>query len=251
MKITRKIIEIDQEKCDGCGNCVPACAEGAIKIIDGKAKVIGDRYCDGLGACIGDCPNGALSIVEREAENFDEKAVEQLLAQTASSEEAVSGCPSAGVQIFSKPAPEQEKNNLTAPKESGKSELGHWPVQIRLIPEGASFLNDADLLIAADCVPVACPDFHRDLLKGRAVMIGCPKFDPREETVNKLARIFKTCSIRRITVAIMDVPCCSALPGMVSKALEKSGTNMMVKQIVVKRNPSGQDARGHQVHGVR
>ncbi len=235
MKIIRKIIEIDQEKCDGCGNCVPACAEGAIQIVDGKAKVIGDRYCDGLGACIGDCPNGALYIVERQAEDFDEKAVEQMLSQKALFKKSVMGCPSAGVQIFSNHAPGKEKT-VQGP---GKSELGHWPVQIRLIPEGALFLNDADLLIAADCVPVACPDFHRDLLKGRAVMIGCPKFDPKDETVNKLAGIFKTCSLKSITVAIMDVPCCSALPIMVNKALEKSGTDMTVNQIVVKRNPTG------------
>ncbi len=237
MKIMRKIIEIDQEKCDGCGNCVPACAEGAIEIINNKAKVIGDKYCDGLGACIGDCPQNALHIVERKADDFDEKAVEELLRQKASAKERAkpAGCPSAALKTF--PAagqgPCQSANKPAFTASSGRSALGHWPVQIRLIPAGAPFLKDADLLIAADCVPVAYPDFHRDLLKGRAVMIGCPKFDHAKETVEKLAGVFKESGIKSITAAVMEVPCCSALPVMVRKALEKAGIDIPLREIVI------------------
>lgn len=240
MKITRKIIEIDEEKCNGCGNCVVACAEGAIEIIDGKAKVIADKYCDGLGACIGDCPEDALEIIEREADEFDEEAVEELLKQKVDekkNETSACGCQSAAMKIF--PADNAGQgacagaNKPAIQAGAGSSALGHWPVQIRLVPPGAPFLKDADLLIAADCVPVAYPNFHGDFLKGKAVMIGCPKFDNADEYVEKLAQVFKVSGIKSITSVVMEVPCCSAMPVIIKKALQQSGVDIPMKEVVV------------------
>jgi NAD-dependent dihydropyrimidine dehydrogenase PreA subunit len=242
MKNIRKIICIDAEHCNGCGNCVIACAEGAIKIIDGKARVIGDKYCDGLGACIGDCPENALKIIEREAEEFDEKAVEELLANRHESHQQDNahncdcGCASKDVKIFNTLEAADKckcaENPIFLPQK-GKSALGHWPVKIKLVPIGAPFLKNADLLIAADCVPVACPDFHTNLMKGKAVMTGCPKFDNKEEYIEKFAQIFKESGIKSITITIMDVTCCSALPVIVKKALAAAGKNIPVKEVVV------------------
>jgi Pyruvate/2-oxoacid:ferredoxin oxidoreductase delta subunit len=240
MKVLRKIIEIDDEKCDGCGNCVPSCAEGAIQIVDGKARVVADKYCDGLGACLGECPQGALKIVEREAEEFDEAAVHELLEQQAKdgrppaqgSLAAPGGCPSAAVKtFFTSPCDcaNQPQNHGTG----GMSALGHWPVQIRLVPAGAPFLKNADLLIAADCVPVAYPAFHKDFLAGKAVMIGCPKFDNAQEYVDKLTRVFKESGIKSITAVIMEVPCCAGLPAIIKKALENSGMDIPFSQVTV------------------
>jgi NAD-dependent dihydropyrimidine dehydrogenase PreA subunit len=236
MKVMRKIIEIDEELCDGCGNCVLACAEGAIQIIDGKAKVIADKYCDGLGACIGDCPQDALKIIEREADDFDEKAVEEFLKQQKIKEEPLAcGCPSSTIATF--PTANEDScacaNKPTIQASGGASCLGHWPVQIKLVPAGAPFLKDADLVIAADCVPVAYPNFHADFLKGKAVMIGCPKFDNAEENVEKLSQVFKVSGIKSITAAIMEVPCCSAMPAIIKKALEKAGVDIPYKEVVI------------------
>ncbi len=240
MKVIRKIIEIDDEKCDGCGNCVPSCAEGAIQIIDGKARVIADKYCDGLGACLGECPRDALHIVEREAEEFDEEAVHQLLEKHAKDGEAETrgpamisgGCPSAAVKSFP-PSPCDCANQAKTQASSGPSALGHWPVQIRLVPAGAPFLKNADLVIAADCVPVAYPSFHRDFLAGKAVMIGCPKFDDVQGYVDKLTRVFAESGIKSITAVIMEVPCCAGLPAIVKKALENSGMDIPFSQVTV------------------
>jgi Pyruvate/2-oxoacid:ferredoxin oxidoreductase delta subunit len=242
MKIMRKIIEIDEELCNGCGNCVISCAEGAIEIIDGKAKVIADKYCDGLGACIGDCPEDALKIIEREADDFDEEAVEDLLKEQSAAKEKAApvacGCPSAAMKTFpmagaAEPAACGCGNHADVKVSGGPSALGHWPVQIRLVPPGAPFLKGADLLIAADCVPVAYPNFHADFLSGKAVMIGCPKFDNADEYVEKFAQVFKESGIKSITSVIMEVPCCSAMPVIVKKALEKSGVQIPFKEVVV------------------
>ena len=242
MKIMRKIIEIDEELCNGCGNCVLSCAEGAIQIIDGKAKVIADKYCDGLGACIGDCPENALTVIEREADDFDEQAVEVLLKQQAEEkkkeapETLACGCSSHTVQTFPT-APKEDScacaNQPTAQQTSGESYLGHWPVQIKLVPAGAPFLKDSNLVIAADCVPVAYPNFHADFLKGNTVMIGCPKFDNPEETIDKLAQVFQTSGIKSITAAIMEVPCCSAMPVLIKKALEKADSDIPYKEVII------------------
>lgn len=237
MKTIRKIIQIDEEKCDGCGQCVIGCAEGALDIIDGKAKVISDNLCDGLGACIGECPQGALKIIEREAEEFDEEAVEEHLAKNKSNEEApvamACGCPSAQIQSFVPADACQRANTPTELGPEQESALSHWPVQVRLVPPTAPFLKGADLLIVADCVPVAFPSLHRDFLQGRAVMIGCPKFDDAEEYIEKFTAIFKTAGIKSITTVVMEVPCCSALPGMIKKGLDLSGKTIPLEQVTV------------------
>jgi ferredoxin len=236
MKVLRKIIEIDEERCDGCGQCVPGCAEGALQIIDGKAKVMADKYCDGLGACIGECPNDALTIVEREAEEFDEEAVEDYLSQkekAPAQEEAVMacGCPSTQIQAFA-PSSCQEANR-PAVLEGSASELTHWPVQIRLVPPHAPFLKNADLLVTADCTSLAFPDIHRRFIKGKTVLMGCPKFDDVQDYVNRFAEIFQTANIKSITALIMEVPCCSGLPIIIKKGMEKAGKNIPVETVVI------------------
>jgi NAD-dependent dihydropyrimidine dehydrogenase PreA subunit len=237
MKVKRKIIKIDEEKCTGCGQCVIACAEGAIEIIEGKAKVISDNLCDGLGACMGECPEGALQIIEREADEFDEHAVHHHLDEKKKKEahapgKMACGCPSSHIQSF---APANACACANQPKEvSGvKSELRHWPVQIKLVPPTAPFLKGADLLVAADCVAVAYPAFHQDLLKGRAVVMGCPKFDGAEEYENRFLDIFNTADIRKITVAVMEVPCCSAMKTIVQNALKRSGKTIPIEFVTV------------------
>jgi Fe-S-cluster-containing hydrogenase component 2 len=237
MKVMRKIIEIDEELCDGCGECVPGCAEGAIDIVDGKARLVSESYCDGLGACLGECPNGAINIVEREAEDFDEDAVETYLKEKEQAEKQVElplacGCPSTQVQTFV-PMFSDIKTTDKESLPSSKSTLSHWPVQINLVPPNAPFLNGADLLIAADCTPVAYPNFHRDFLKGKVVMIGCPKFDDVEDYILKFTEIFKTADIKSITSLIMEVPCCSGLPMIVKRALDAAGKDVPVEQIVI------------------
>jgi NAD-dependent dihydropyrimidine dehydrogenase PreA subunit len=180
MKVLRKIIEINEELCDGCGECVPDCAEGALRIVDGKVKMLADRYCDGLGACLDACPKDALRVIEREADEFDEEAVVELLKNKKDKVEKVAvatGSPGLANVKFETPCQAANKPRFDfAPEKTGSS-LSHWPVQIRLVPAQAPFLKNADLLVAADCVPVAYPHFHRDFLADRVVMMGCPKFD--------------------------------------------------------------------------
>ncbi len=239
MKVKRKIIEIDEELCNGCGNCVPACAEGAIQIINGKAKVIKDQFCDGLGACIGECPQGALKIVERVTDEFDEEAVEEYLKElekkktTGTAETLACGCPSTELKTFAMDGHTCESANTPSRINDAKSALGHWPVQIRLIPPNAPFLKNADLLITADCVPVAYPSFHSDFLKGKTIMLGCPKFDDVDDYIERFTQIFKTAGIKSITALIMEVPCCSGLQGMLKKAMVQAGVNIPMKQIVI------------------
>ncbi len=237
MKIKRKIIQIDEERCDGCGQCVPSCAEGALRILDGKARLIAERYCDGLGACLGECPNDALHVIERDAEDFDEEAVEAFLREQEKPDESpfpgivpAAGCPSSQVKMFG------EKK--ASPKPAGpstESALSHWPVQIRLIPATAPFLKGADLVIMADCVPVAYPDLHRDFLPGKAVMIGCPKFDDVEEYINKFIEIFRVAGLKSVTVIDMEVPCCSALPTIVHRAMKTAGVEIPMEWVTIGR----------------
>ena len=238
MKVVRKIIEIDEELCDGCGQCVTGCAEGALAIIDDKARVISDNLCDGLGACIGECPTGALQIVEREAEEFDENAVESHLAQQpreqADSTPAMGGgCPSAGIQMFTPQAPDAGPRHKAARDDEGPSALSHWPVKLRLVPPHAPFLKGADLLVLADCGAIAFPTLHRDLLQGRVVLAGCPKFDDVALYEERLTQIFKQASIRTITVVRMEVPCCAGLQALVKKCLRSSGADIPVEEIVI------------------
>ena len=237
MKVNRKIIEIDEELCDGCGNCVPSCAEGAIEVVGGKARVLSDKFCDGLGACIGECPTGALRIVEREADEFDEEAVEDHLrnrkGETPPEPEPMAcGCPSNLIQIFSPPDACRESEE-PAPPGGRASALTHWPVQIRLVPATAPFLKHAHLLVTADCVPVACPDFHRDFLRGKVVMLGCPKFDDAGAYAEKFTEIFRTANIRSVTVLDMEVPCCSALPQIVREGMKAAGKDIPVEEITL------------------
>ncbi len=237
MKRLRKIIEIDEELCDGCGQCVPGCAEGSLQIVDGKAKMVSDNLCDGLGACIGECPNGALRIVEREAEEFDEEAVEKYLAEKETAKQKqqpvlACGCPSTNIQTFA-PISSCREANIPAGFEDSESALSHWPIQIRLIPATAPFLKGADLLVLADCCGVAIPTLHKDLLKGRVVMMGCPKFDDIQEYVEKFADIFKTADIKSVLSVVMEVPCCSGLPMIVKKGMEAAGKNIPIKELVI------------------
>jgi Fe-S-cluster-containing hydrogenase component 2 len=237
MNANRKIIRIDEEKCDGCGLCVPACAEGAIRIVDGKARLVSDRYCDGLGACLGDCPRGALEVIEREAEAFDEFAVIAHLKREKQVEEAAveplaCGCPGTHLQTFLRPVSCEEANRPVVSSQAS-SALGHWPVQIRLVPPTAPFLKGASLLVAADCVPVAYPALHRDFLPGRVVMIGCPKFDDPGPYVEKFARIFAAAEIRDVTVLVMEVPCCQGLPMIVRRGMEMAGKDVPLRRVVI------------------
>ncbi len=241
MKIMRKIIEIDEELCNGCGQCVPACEEGAIEIVDGKAKLVAEKYCDGLGACLGDCPTGALKIVEREAEDFDEKAVEEYLkakeAQVGHGQAAVAcGCPSEKIISFGNQSP-CDKANKPIQHYQAQSALTHWPVQIRLVPPSAPFLKNSDLLVAADCVPVAYPFFHRDFLQGRSVLLGCPKFDDAEDYIRKFTQIFKEADIKSLTAAIMEVPCCSSMLVILDRALKAANKDLEIDKVVV--SPKG------------
>jgi len=236
MKVKRKIIEIDDELCDGCGLCVPSCAEGSLEIVDGKARIIADKLCDGLGACLGECPTGALKIIEREADEFDEEEVHKHLAEQekAQKEEVVQcGCPSAGIQAFV-PADAHRKAHIPSIGEGERdSALSHWPVKIRLVPPNAPFLKGADLLVLADCVPATFPHLHRDFLTGRAVTMGCPKFDDAQEYIEKFAEIFKTADIKSITTVVVEVPCCSGLPVIVKKGLEASGKKIPMEEVVI------------------
>ncbi len=233
----RKIIKIDEELCDGCGLCVPDCAEGSLVIVDGKAKMISDNLCDGLGACLGACPTGALKIIEREAEDFDEEAVEKHLAkqslglQTAS---PTSGCPSTKLQTFAPQTPCQAANKpLAMAAGGGTSSLTHWPVQIHLVPPAAPFLKGADLLVVADCCAVSAPNFQLDYLTGKVVMMGCPKFDDAESYVKRFSEIIANCNLNSITILIMEVPCCASMNGIIQQAIDRSGTTVAVEQITI------------------
>jgi ferredoxin len=241
MKVNRKIIEINEELCDGCGRCVPSCAEGGLEMINGKAKLVAEVYCDGLGACLGECPTGALTITEREADEFDEEAVEAFLEskarETMTQEKTMAcGCPSSQIQGFV-PTRTCENANQPVNREGQGSALAHWPVQIKLVPPTAPFLKGADLLVAADCTPVAYPNFHRDFLEGKAVMVGCPKLDDAEEYVQKFADIFSVAGIKSVSVVVMEVPCCQGLPVIVQKGMEKAGKRIPMEKVVI--NPRG------------
>lgn len=234
----RKIIEIDEDLCDGCGQCIPGCAEGALEIIDGKARLVADKYCDGLGACLGDCPTGALKVVEKTAEFFDEEAVEIFLKEkkeAAKQQDTLAcGCPSTNLQSFPAQTSCQKANEPQKLDEGQNlSALSHWPVQIRLVPPTAPFLKNADLLIAADCTPIAYPDFHRDFLTGRVVMMGCPKFDDQESYIAKFAEIFLTADIKSITSLIMEVPCCGSMRGILDEAMKRAGKKMDVNEVMI------------------
>jgi len=233
--VLRNIVRIDEEKCNGCGLCIIACAEGALRIVDGKAKLVSDNYCDGLGACLGECPEGAITIEERQAEEFYEEAVEQHLKAkqpvpaVQHAHPAHQSCPSAKVMHFERDVAEKETNI----PEKRESMLSQWPVQLTLLPPNAPFFEDADLLIAADCVPFAYANFHNDFLKGRTLVVGCPKLDNATFYKEKLTEIFKRSNIRSVTVVNMEVPCCFGLHHLVKEALDSSGKAIPLRQEII------------------
>jgi len=249
----REMVNIDEDKCDGCGLCVPACAEGAIQIIDGKAKLLADNLCDGLGACLGDCPQGAITIEKRDADEFDEEAVENHLKSIG--REAVphshpttsaGGCPSAQVKSFAAQQPsgggcpsaklmnfsQQEASDAEVAGQR-PSELRQWPVLLNLVPPTAPFLDGKEVLLSADCAPFAYADFHKDILKGRSVVVGFPKFDDAQLYIEKLSAMIKAGGITKIVVAHMEVPCCSGLIAIAKQAIEKSGVDMPFEAIKI------------------
>lgn len=226
--VKRNIVKIDEKKCNGCGLCIPACAEGALQIIDGKARLVKDIYCDGLGACLGKCPQDAITVIQREAEEFNEKAAEEHMKNTRATpivHTRSTGCPSTQTMQFKKE--EKPTTNITEKRES---RLSTWPVQLKLMPPNAPFLKNADLLIAADCVPFAYADFHEDMLKNRTLAVGCPKLDDATLYRNKLAEIFRTANIKSVTVVNMEVPCCFGLHRLVQEAIELSGKKVPLRQ---------------------
>jgi len=230
-KTVRKVIRIDEEKCDGCGDCVTACQEGAIQIVDGTAKLVSETYCDGLGACIGDCPQGAITIEEREAAAYDETAVEQHLNQlkqrsttqvTSNHHAGMGGCPgSASRELKRAISIADLLEPHTADAAAEKSELSHWPVQLMLVPPQAPYLRGCDLLICADCVPFALSNFHGQYLRGKRVLVGCPKLDDLDYYFEKLQRIFEVAQPNSITVLKMEVPCCHGIASAAMRARDE------------------------------
>lgn len=221
----RNIINIDEEKCNGCGQCVVDCAEAALQVVNGKAKLIREIYCDGLGACLGSCPTGALTIVKRESDPFDEAATEKHMEEVKK-KEAFCGCPGARVMDFS------ESLETTVYAET-KPELTNWPVQLRLAPVAAPFLNGADLLLAADCTAFSTVNFHGRFIKGKKLLIACPKLDDSQFYLEKLAEILKRNSIRSLGVVRMEVPCCGGLAYIAQQAITKSGKNIPYNEVVI------------------
>jgi ferredoxin len=243
----RYIVWIDEELCNGCGDCVPACAEEAIRIVGGKARLVSDTLCDGLGACLGHCPRGAITIKARNAEPFDELAVERAAALPSGTQQdhhspigAVAsaagtggsvampsaGCPSCRIDVFDGPA----RRDAIGPGTT--SELRHWPVQLRLVPSTSPALRGARLLVAADCVSVACADFHESLLRGRSIVMACPKLDDTRGYVEKLAEMIRHNDFEDITVAHMEVPCCTGILHTVLLARRMAGSDVPVHEVL-------------------
>lgn len=267
----RSIISIDEEKCNGCGMCVPACHEGAIRIVEGKARLVGDSLCDGLGACLGECPQGAITISEREADGYNEiEALENIMQAGAPAVQAhlkhladhgqngylkqaqeylqkrgvdvvngpkqekspACGCPGSMARDFR----DQPRLAVADPGGQGpvQSELRQWPVQLRLLNPHSSFFQDADLVVSADCVPFTFADFHRKFLKGKVLVIFCPKLDAEiDEYIEKLAEVFRANNIKTVTIVRMEVPCCSGTEHVVEAALRQAGKNIIIRGYTV------------------
>ncbi len=264
----RQIIQIDEDLCNGCGDCVPSCAEGAIQIIDGKARLVKDALCDGLGACLGDCPEGALTVIEREADEFDEELVEQHLSQLPAAGAGGGLAPSEAAPTPRTAAPadhvpthpiraalglgapgahggggcpgsrmmQHDTDEPAAGDETGTrtSQLRQWPVQLHLVSPMAPYFQGADVLLCADCVPFAVPDFHRDHLAGKGLAIACPKLDDGQEVyLDKLVAMIDQARINTLTVMIMQVPCCGGLLQMAKQAVQRAQRSIPVKLLVV------------------
>ncbi|MFC1629192.1 ATP-binding protein [Gemmatimonadota bacterium] len=265
----RKIIEVDEALCNGCGLCIPECPEGALQVIDGKARLISDLFCDGLGACVGFCPEGAMTVVEREAEEYEERKVMANIVKHGANtiaahlehlkdhgevklyEEAIGyleemgieipahgtesnpepcGCPGSISRAIERPKFEEP---VSGPAIPGTSRLTHWPVQIKLLPINAPYFKDADLLLTADCVPFAYPSFHEDLLKDKVLLVGCPKLDDAAFYREKITAILETNEVKSITCVHMEVPCCFGLPALTRDALAASGKHIPLHDITI------------------
>ncbi len=235
----RNIIRIDEDKCNGCGNCITGCAEGALALVDGKARLVKESYCDGLGACLGECPTGALTIEQREADAFDEAAVAEAMAAHAAAKAAPApqpahhhghggGCPGMQQRRFDA-APQP-----AAPCGSGPaSQLTQWPIQLHLVSPYAPYYQGAHLLVAADCTAFALGAFHPELLAGRALAIACPKLDDDTGYVEKITALFAEARPASVTVARMEVPCCGGLVRMVLEGRARAGSELPVTEVVV------------------
>lgn len=277
--VKRQIIKIDEELCNGCGQCIPNCPEGALQIIDDKARIVSDLFCDGLGACIGHCPEDAISIEEREAEEYDERKVMENVVKQGKNvikahlehlknhdqmeylKEAIDFlkeknidipiskkpslceqgnelgevhiCPGSAVKDFREDFKHTEtsQKEISVPKQ--KSQLRQWPVQLKLVPIHAPYLKDAELLVATDCVPFTYANFHEDFLKGKIMVVGCPKLDDIEFYQNKLTEILKQNNIKSITLVNMEVPCCFGMQDAIEKAILDSGKVIPFRQTII------------------
>jgi Fe-S-cluster-containing hydrogenase component 2 len=226
----RNIVKIDEEKCNGCGQCATACAEGAIQIVDGKAKLVSEIYCDGLGACIGHCPVDAITIEQREAAQFDEEATKAHLAeQEKPHKQAEFVCPGMAAKQFRPRSSEVP----AAAAEPAPSQLGQWPVQLKLVSPQAPYFANADLLLVADCVAFAVGDFHSRFLKGHSIAVGCPKLDDVQFYIEKLAAILQANKLNSLTVIHMEVPCCHGLTHIAHQAIARNGIEMSFKDVTI------------------
>ncbi|MCP4686213.1 MAG: 4Fe-4S ferredoxin [bacterium] len=244
-KVLRDIIIIDEDLCDGCGDCITSCAEGALEIVDGKARLRGEVLCDGAGACIGHCPTGALTVEKRESEEYDEAVVQaELKAAAAKASPAAipmaapSGCPGSAARQWND-GPQQIQCEVSrdpafkASTEKRRSELRQWPVQLTLVPPNAPYFKNANLVIAADCVPFAYPEFHNDFLKGKALVVGCPKLDDLQSYVAKLTEVFGANDIKSVEVLLMEVPCCGGIVQAARMARDQAGASFSVRATVI------------------
>lgn len=223
-KVLRHIIRIDESKCTGCGLCVPACAEGALKVIDGKVRLVGEVLCDGLGACLGECPQGALTVEEREADEFSEADVVKHNLDA----ELPCGCPGSAVRELIRP-----QAGSVPSSERRSSQLGHWPVQLTLVPHTAPFLKGADIVLAAQCAAFAYAEFHQDFIRDHVLLIACPKLDNFEAHQAKLVQVLRHARPHSITVVHMEVPCCSALTAMAIEAVDGAGGDIPLRDVLI------------------
>jgi ferredoxin len=256
--MVRQVVHIDEALCNGCGECIDACAEGAIALVGGKARLVSDVYCDGLGACLGECPTGAITVVEREADGFDEAAVADHLSRLGRSaspsrepaarpepapvphpqpDRGTHGCPgSAARELSRRPLNvlgEAPGPAIPAMPQRHGSTLSHWPVQLRLVPASAPWLAGADLLVAADCVPFAYASFHADFLAGRKLVIGCPKLDDQRANTEKLTSLCARGDLKSITVVRMEVPCCGGISASAHQAVDRAQARIPVRDVVI------------------
>ncbi len=227
--VMRNIVKIDEEKCNGCGQCVDACAEGAIKLVNGKAKLVSETYCDGLGACIGQCPEDAITIEKREVKKFDEKATKKHLAEIQLHKEHTDFvCPGMMTKNLRKKGKKTKSKTAQVP-----SQLTHWPVQLKLVSPNASYFANTDLLLVADCVPFAMGDFHNRFLTEHSIVVGCPKLDDPQFYIEKFAAILKANKLNSLTVIHMEVPCCFGLTNIARRAITCSGTKLSFEDVTI------------------